>query len=118
MPGKKMKARGGKLMTDRFLVEALAVEHPWLSFVYQRTSGYVHFSRTHIVNCIGSRGTSDPRDFQIALHQVDSFIDDEIYIEAIDAFAHLTQIILQYCRGWACTKNLRQTLPQEVTDAV
>jgi hypothetical protein len=53
IPVRKMKDRYGKLMTDRYLVERLTIEVPWIETVYSQASGYIHFSEQHIINTIG-----------------------------------------------------------------
>src|ERR1035437_452289 len=40
IPVRKMKDRHGKLMTDRYLVERLTIEVPWIETVYSQASGY------------------------------------------------------------------------------
>jgi hypothetical protein len=104
-PVKKLKSRDKKPMTDRYLVETFACQHPWLTLVYERTSGYVHLSRTHTVACLSDENSAEPGAFQLAIGTADTFIDEAVYLEATEAFAHLTQIILQYCTRWADTKN-------------
>jgi len=50
LSGKKiqnLKDQNDKQMTDRYLVNSLAQEYPWITNVYNVTSGYVHFSFQH-----------------------------------------------------------------------
>lgn len=48
----KMKDQHGKRMTDAYLISKLAPEHTWLPDVYERTSGYIHFSGAHMFSPI------------------------------------------------------------------
>jgi hypothetical protein len=44
----KMKSREGSIMHDSYLVERVAKKNPWMTDVYNSTSGYIHFSDRHI----------------------------------------------------------------------
>ena len=39
-------------MTDAYLVEKLGKEYAWVPRVYEKTSGYVHLSSTHIYSTL------------------------------------------------------------------
>jgi len=41
---RKMKDSKGEFMTDRHLVKCVAKDFPWITRVYERTSGYVYLS--------------------------------------------------------------------------
>lgn len=43
-----LKDRDGKTLTDRRLIEHAQQVHPWIDDVYKATSGWVHFSPTHL----------------------------------------------------------------------
>jgi hypothetical protein len=101
-----MKDRSGKKMTDVYLVEALGREHSWVPRVYERTSGYVHLSNTHLLSAMSPAAGSDDsnRLIHLKISAEDQPLPDWIYVEAVDAFCAATELLLQYVRGWAITK--------------
>lgn len=50
---RNLKDRDGKKMTDAYLVEKLGREFDWVPRVYERSSGYVHLSATHLLSAMG-----------------------------------------------------------------
>lgn len=47
VPIRKLKDRDGNRMTDGYLLKKLAVQYPWVTSVYEHSSGYVHLSDKH-----------------------------------------------------------------------
>lgn len=101
-----LKDRDGKRLTDAYLVERLGQEFEWVPRVYDRTSGYVHFSATHLMSAMSpSEGTSDSdRSITIKIAAEDKPLPAWLYIEAVDAFRASTDILLRYVHGWVFTK--------------
>jgi hypothetical protein len=101
-----LKDRNGKKMTDGHLVAKLGQEFSWVPRVYERTSGYVHLSATHLLSAMGpTEGSEDSeRSMTIKISAEDKSLPDWIYIEAVDAFRAATDIFLRYVRGWVFTK--------------
>ena len=101
-PIRKLKDQDGNLLHDRYLVERLTAEYPWVEAVYQNSSGYVHLSEKHIFNCltVSKKGGQ----FQMKITDEDSFVPDDLYLEAIEAFKAATDILLKFAHGWAFTK--------------
>ena len=55
-----LKDRDSRKMTDAYLVEKLGQQFDWVPRVYERTSGYVHLSATHLLSAMGqTEGTAD-----------------------------------------------------------
>jgi hypothetical protein len=103
-PINRLKDMNGKPMTDRHLVETLAVEYPWIKSTYEHSSGYVHLSEKHIFNCLSMK--SEPQGaFTMKISDQDTFVPDQIYMEVIEAFSEATKIVLKFATGWAFTKN-------------
>ncbi len=97
--------RSGKKLTDRYLVSVLGAELPWIPRVYERTSGYIHLSSVHIFSAISSVGDhAEARTFEVKISEFDKPLPTEIYIEAIDAFAESTRVLLRYVYGWTISK--------------
>jgi len=103
----KIKDRSGELMNDAYLVKRLSEHHPWLKNVYKETSGYVHFSKKHIFSVISSEGLDENGHLNanIKIGPEDQDTPDEIYIEAIQAFTHVTSIFIESIQGWLDLKS-------------
>jgi len=109
LSGKKMKDmrdQEGKLLTDTYLVKKLGKEFEWVPRVYDRTSGYVHFSATHMMAALSVDKDDDDSTKMITgkISDTDKPLPEWIYIEACDAFCASTEILLKYIHGWVLTK--------------
>ena len=96
--------RNGKKMTDRYLLEQLTDDYPWIESVYENTSGYIHLSSKHMQNSFTDLDEAG-RSLMLSVSATDKPLPDEIYTEAIDAFHQATNILLRYVEGWAFTKD-------------
>lgn len=111
---RKMKDRDGELLTDRYLVEKLGEQYDWVPRVYERTSGYVHLSSTHVMSVVTDTAEADDkRTFKAFVGVEDKPLPDWIYIETCDGFRACAQILLRYVEGWAMTKANPHLLKQE-----
>jgi GNAT superfamily N-acetyltransferase len=63
---RKMKDNKGKLMTDTYLLSVLTADYPWLTSVYENTSGYIHLSDKHFFNCVTDVGEQRQLDIKIS----------------------------------------------------
>jgi hypothetical protein len=100
-----MKDRDGKLLTDRYLVERLSEQYGWVPRVYERTSGYVHFSSTHVMSVMRDASEAEgKRTLSFLVGVEDKPLPDSIYIETCDGFRACAEILLRYVDGWASTK--------------
>jgi hypothetical protein len=100
-----LKDRDGKKMTDRYLVEQLSDEYPWLPKVYEKTSSYIHFSDTHLFASV-QNVEKDKRTLSLKISAVDrDEIPEKLYIEAVEAFNAATEIIVRFVKGWIFTKS-------------
>lgn len=101
---RKIKDRNGKPMTDKHLLECFSKEFPWVSKVYERTSGYIHLSDAHVGNLfVGSKTTEDGIS-EFKWGAGDSYPDDSLYEESVEAFIAATKAMLTYVVGWVKTK--------------
>jgi hypothetical protein len=97
--------RSGKKMTDAYLVQMLSRDFDWVERVYERTSGYVHFSNVHMLSAITSaEDEGGDRILELKISDMDKPLPEELYLEAIEAFAECTHVLLWYVTGWAVTK--------------
>jgi hypothetical protein len=101
-PIRKLKDKDGKILHDKYLVEKLTAEYPWVKAVYESSSGYVHLSEKHIFNCLTV--LKEDGEFQMKITDEDSFVPGALYLEAIEAFKEATNTLLKFAHGWAFTK--------------
>src|SRR5690348_18504092 len=89
-------------MTDAYLVSVIAQDDPWITNVYEQSSGYVHLSEKHVFNSV----TAVEDDGRIAMKMSpdDAVITDDLYIESIQAFQAASELFLRYLEGWTVTK--------------
>lgn len=101
-----LKDRSGKRMTDAYLSQKLGEEYEWVPRVYERTSGYVHLSSTHLMSALSPSGGANPDDrrFTVKISAEDKPLPEAIYVETSDAFRAATDIFLRYVHGWVFTK--------------
>lgn len=100
---RKMKDQNGQFMTDRYLVTQLTKEYSWVDPVYEKTSGYVHMSDTHIISTFDGINRGN-RSIGIKIGWRDKDLPDSVYLEAIAAFRESTKILARYIDGWIFTK--------------
>ncbi len=105
--GKKVSQlvdRSGKKLQDFRLVEIASVEHPWIASVYEATSGFVHFSRSHVIS-VGRENVDDAGAISLELSGEDPpNATDESRREAIECMTHIVQLVERQILGWAATK--------------
>jgi hypothetical protein len=99
-----IKDRDGKKMTDAHLVKQFSVHYPWFRKVYEETSGYVHLSRKHFYNAIKTSHEDGTFTNQLLRTPKDSFVPDETYDEAVEAFTEITDVFLELMQSWTDQK--------------
>jgi hypothetical protein len=101
-----LRDRAGKSMTDTYLSRKLGEQYAWVPGLYERASGYVHFSSTHMLSALRPKGEgATAGHFEVAISAEDKFAPEATYIEAVDAFVAVTEIVLRYVQGWVFTKS-------------
>lgn len=100
----RIKDRNGKTMTDSYLVRTLSVKYPWLAEVYKRTSGYVHFSVTHI-HLTHTLDKDDDSKLQIGIGGEDEEWLSDLHLEMTCAFRAITEILIDLIESWVSTKS-------------
>lgn len=91
----KLRCRSGKKLLDGYLVEKLSEAHPWVKLVYERTSGMVHLSGTHIHHMFDFAGASEnsgTAKIDLIIGAINPTIPDELHEEVAEAFRHITAI--------------------------
>jgi hypothetical protein len=107
-----LKDKNGKLMKDWYLRNLLNEEYPWITNVYEQSSGYIHFSNKHIYNSIQSID-SKKRTMQFSFSKKDKDVDENLKIEAIQCMGEITEILLDYLNGWYYTKENPDKIKQK-----
>ena len=101
----KIKTRTGQRLTDSHLVQLHLDERPWLPAVYERLSGYVHFSGAHIFDSIGCLSEKN-QAVQFLISDKDFKFPELSWVEVIECFREATTILETFLQGWGATKKL------------
>jgi len=101
----KMKTRTGQRLTDAHLVQLHQENHPWLPAVYERLSGYVHFSGSHISDSIESLREYD-NTVHFLISDQDLKFPEFSWVEVLECFREATSILGLYLQGWGATKKM------------
>lgn len=101
---RRMKDRSGNPMTDAYLIEKMSVEYPWIKTVYERLSGYVHFSANHVSATVTDHD-DEARTVKFAMSAEDLEFPEESWVEVIACFNECTRILHRYLEGWTMTKG-------------
>jgi len=99
---RELRDRNGKNMSDRYLVKQIVHENPdldWVPRVYDKTSGYVHFSKTHLISLFGPVKPNQKR-VTLSYGAGDASFPDEVFVESIEAMAASDQLLIDLHRGW------------------
>ena len=101
---RKEKDRQGKSMNDAYLVEKLQQDFQlrWAKSVYEKTSGFIHLSQTHIYAPIWS--TDDGERIANLVISDASRYQPEFEIEAIDCMQEITELLLTLIGQWSKQK--------------
>jgi hypothetical protein len=100
----KMKDRDGKRLTDAYLITKLAPDQPWLPEVYERTSGYIHFSGAHLFSPI-AEVRNESREVEYIIGETDTNYPESSWVEVVNCFNQATDIFMHYLAGWVRTKR-------------
>ena len=104
---RKMKSKDDNFLTDAYLCEKFAETEklPWVRIVYERTSGLIHLSRSHIVITLQSQQDDSEQMFRLAIGEKTMFVSYDDQEELIECMIHITQLIITYVLGWVKTKE-------------
>lgn len=104
----KLKTKTGARLTDSHLVDLQKEGYPWLPIVYERLSGYVHFSGSHIFDSI-EQLDEDGRSLQFLVSDQDLNFPEFSWLEILECFRSATSILEHYLEGWGATKQLPES---------
>ncbi len=95
----RLKDTAGNKLTDAYLRQRLADDHPWIGKVYEDTSDFIHLSGRHFYNSIAA--TDDvSRTVQFSIGGKDPMRPDEAYFEIADAFFEATKLAALLMLGY------------------
>ncbi len=101
-----MKDRKKRKMSDNFLCKQVASHEKkdWIKEVYNSTSGYIHLSNRHMYNTFR---TDSSIEGGIVGHITYGEHDeaDTKFIEIIDCFTEITEILFKYLNYWGHQKE-------------
>lgn len=80
---RKYKSSNGQKLSDKFLVDSLKVEMPWIDSLYEKLCGWVHFSDNHIF--LAAKEGSKKGSIEVGIGSYRQEIPDAMIEEAIDA---------------------------------
>lgn len=93
----KMRADDNQKMSDNYLAKRVSEINPWVINVYRTTSGYVHFSETHIK---GAFKRKDGNLFEMIIGPNDNDRDPNDFLESLQCFTHITMMIEVQLQDW------------------
>lgn len=93
----RIKSDENQPMKDRYLVERLAKKYPWMTDVYSKTSGYIHFSRHHIQEALR---IDQGNNAQMVIGPNDFDREPKHFLELMQCMLHLNEIINFALQDW------------------
>ncbi len=104
-PLSQLKAPDGKRLTDKELCNRVGKIYPWLPGVYERTSGFVHFSRPAVMSAL-TRGSKRGKISVSVGYRGGRRWKPEERLEAAQAFDEATKAVLDMVYSWGYTKTV------------
>jgi hypothetical protein len=102
-PIRDMCDRGGRKLSDNYLVAQFVEEFPWVKRVYDRGSGYVHLSGVHLCGAIDARPSptsSEHLRFEARITDVVKPMPEWLWTETVDVFCTITELLFQLVGDW------------------
>ncbi|MFW5983483.1 MAG: hypothetical protein ACOCQ4_03195, partial [bacterium] len=110
----KMKDREGNQLKDWYLRNKLNEEYPWVTKVYEETSGFIHLSKKHIFTSSKLKDI-EKRIVEFRISKKDNYVPDAARIEATQGMNEITYVLCHYIEGWIWTKNNPEKNPDSIT---
>ncbi len=102
---KDLRDEEGKKLFDKRLRELASDAHPWLDTVYEKTSGWVHFSGSHVFSTWRVGGEAEIVG-GVPLHP--QHVPATLLLEMFGAMIQGTEELFGYLESWAAHKDLQQ----------
>jgi hypothetical protein len=103
-PVRDLKDKDERKMHDSALVSELEKKSPWVKRVYRETSGFVHLSEKHIFSLL-DKPSHERQRFELSIGRSGEKVPAEFKIEAVVAFAKITNEVFHLVDGWVFTKS-------------
>lgn len=94
---RNLMADDNKPMTDNYLARRVSKINPWVINVYNKTSGYIHFSEEHIKEAIRHKGGEN---YELIIGPSDSDREEVDFLEPLQCFTHVTMMIKVQLEDW------------------
>lgn len=94
---RKLMADDNKPMTDKYLARRVSEINPWVIHVYNKTSGYIHFSNEHIKEAIRQKGREN---YELIIGPNDFDREKVHFLEPLQCFTHVTMMIKVQLEDW------------------
>jgi hypothetical protein len=108
-PINKLRDFRGKLLTDTYLHTELSKQFPWVTSVYEQSSGFVHLSEKHFFATF--KNMSKDRTANLVLSDEDDHVTDVSKNKTTIAMLAVNKLIFEICENWLSLKSnhLRNT---------
>jgi hypothetical protein len=103
----RIKDRDGEKLTDKYLHETLAKRVPWVSAVYNATSGFVHMSKRHLMDMVQAVGRDGRISFCVGRANILCSPGETSIV--VDAFTGATRLLTWIIEDWLKTKTAGST---------
>jgi hypothetical protein len=104
-PLSRLKAPDGKALTDRELVRRVGAIYPWVPRVYERASGFVHFSIPAMMSPVTDLADDGQLEMLFGFRGGRPWKREE-RLEAAQAFDAATEAVLDLVYAWGYSKAL------------
>jgi len=94
-----LKDAAGRTMTDRYLLDHAGTKHPWLSAIYDASSGFVHLSYKHLYSDQSPIAEEREDIVEVDLLSLDS-ASDGVLRQAANSFARVSDLLEGYAKRW------------------
>lgn len=98
----RMRGSCGRLLSDRYLVELLSDDYPWVETVYRHSSDYVHLSSAHIFAPVFTVD-DNTNTVLMVLTEEDVCAPAERWIELVECFQEVTRLVASVFESWLAT---------------
>lgn len=98
----QMLDKNGKKMSDTYLSKELTKEYPWVKGIYERSSGFIHFSSEHIFQ---SSKLKENENIEHSISKKDRYIPMSMKEEVIDYMIKITKLLNNYIVQWISSKR-------------
>ena len=95
--------RHKKRLTDDRLVKSISKDLPWVRPVYEKLSGWVHFSGQHVYSIVSPAKTEG--HIQVAIGSYRRPFPPEIFEECIQVAVEIHETIISMIRSYFASKN-------------